>query len=108
MRATNSGKPRAEASFVSKLLATLDTRRPVLDRIVLRHFGLSLQTNKKDRLAHAVQTYADLEAKMHAALKKPKWRSIRARFNDHFAPHAVDDRITDIKALDLLIWGAGR
>lgn len=105
--ATGKDKLRAEASFVSKMLATLDPDRPVFDSVVLASLELDPRTHRADKLTHAETVYNQLEARMSERLRSPAWPAMRTKFNEHFADRDVVARVTDMKALDLIIWGAG-
>ena len=51
-----------EASFTSKMLATLDTSRPIWDQYVLKRLNMKLGGNsKQETLRNAVSLYADIE-----------------------------------------------
>jgi hypothetical protein len=91
---------RIEASFSSKVVATLDPSRPVLDSIVRGHFGLHLPYHYQcDRLAKTVSVYQNLEQVMSHALKTKKW-IVRA-FDGAFPKHR---NITPMKKLDFVLW----
>ena len=49
---------RIEASFTSKLLASIDTSRPIWDRYVLKNLGIKLEGNTPyERIEHACKIY---------------------------------------------------
>jgi hypothetical protein len=52
---------RVEASFASKLVATLTPDKPVIDRYVLENFGLRLPYSySRDRIRETVEVYRQL------------------------------------------------
>ena len=100
---TKDKKLRAEASFTSKVLATLDPDLPVIDKSLLDHFGLRIHRHKKDRMVEAARVYDELHINMRNHIQSRWWSEARRRFNERFPSEAA--RITDMKALDFLIWG---
>jgi hypothetical protein len=91
---------RVESSFSSKIIATLDPSRPVLDSIVRGRFRLHLPYYYEcDRLAKTVSVYQNLEQFMSYALKTEKW-IVRA-FDEAFPKHR---NITPMKKLDFVLW----
>jgi hypothetical protein len=92
---------RLEASFASKLVATLHPDRPVIDRLVLDHFGLSLPYQyETDRELKAVRVYEILVRKYMDFMSHPNARAICERFEARY-PWAD---ITDLKKVDLVLW----
>ena len=92
---------RYEASFASKLVATLDTSKPVIDSTVLRNLGERLPYHgAKDRVARIKAIYADLCFVMTAFLPTETGRYLTAEFQ---RSHPKAD-ITEIKMLDLVLW----
>jgi hypothetical protein len=92
---------RLEASFASKLVATLHPDRPVIDRFVLEHFCLRLPGHyETDREAKAVSVYKALISKYETFLSLPVARIICEKFTATY-PWAG---ITDLKKVDLVLW----
>jgi hypothetical protein len=90
-----------EASFASKLVATLNPDKPVIDKFVLTNFGLSLPSQyENDREAKAVKIYDELCAAYDELLQKPIMNTIRIKFAEQF-PWATT---TDLKKVDLILW----
>jgi hypothetical protein len=90
---------RYEASFASKLVATLHPEKPVIDQHVLRNFGLRLPSGKH-REHRCVACYEQLCEKYAALLKSAEGAMALEKFNILF-PSA---KITDLKKLDLVLW----
>jgi len=88
-----------EAAFASKLVATLHPEKPVIDRHVLRNFGLRLPSGN-NREHRCVACYERLRENYAALLKSAEGAMICKRFNSLF-PGA---NITDLKKLDLVLW----
>jgi hypothetical protein len=92
---------RLEASFASKLVATLYPDRPVIDKFVLEHFALSLPRHyETGRELKAVRVYEILVKKYMEFMSKSIARAICVRF---VAKYPWAD-ITDLKKVDLVLW----
>jgi hypothetical protein len=92
---------RVEASFASKLLATVDPQQPVLDKIVLSNIGCSLPySGKKNRLETIVLLHRKIAECYRAYLKTPDGKYLVANFKKCY-PKA---NITEVKMLDLVLW----
>lgn len=92
---------RCEASFASKLVATLDPTLPVIDAFVLQNVGMRLPpATKADRVAATVDIHHRLTETLGACLTTPSGRYLVRAFDRAF-PQAG---ITDMKKLDLVLW----
>jgi hypothetical protein len=92
---------RYEASFASKLLATLNPDMPVIDSIALRNLQLRLPpARSKDRVSRIHQLHAELLACFTAYLATEDGKHLVTRFREMYA--AID--ISEIKMLDLVLW----
>ncbi|MGN8249408.1 hypothetical protein [Pseudomonas sp. SMV7] len=92
---------RYEASFASKLLATLDTSQPVIDSVVLKNLGCKLPTaTSTQRLQGIVALHSDLKQNVQNFLSLAEGRALVAQFKASFPRHAVSDE----KAVDLVLW----
>jgi len=92
---------RLEASFTSKLVATVYPERPVIDKFVLEYFGLSLpHQHETNRELKAVMVYDALTSKYMAFMSELIASAICARFSAKY-PWAD---ITDLKKVDLVLW----
>jgi hypothetical protein len=93
-----------EASFASKLVATLDPSKPVIDSVVLSHFGLRLpHLHAIERQAKIVGIYRSLSA-AHAELAAS---SVRCMIRDLFDERYPNTNLTPLKKLDLVLWQIG-
>lgn len=99
------GTNRVEASFASKMLATLDPHRPVIDSVVLRHTGLKLRYwgSVDRRIRLACEAYFDLNERLNSFLNSSAGTSLISAFRNHSAEFSTAP-ITDMKILDLLLW----
>ena len=92
---------RIEASFASKLIATLYPECPVIDKFVLKYFDLSLPHQyERDREKKTVWLYAKLNKKYSDFMSNATARTICENFSKKF-PWAD---ITDLKKVDLVLW----
>lgn len=92
---------RCEASFASKLLATLDPRMPVIDSIVLRNLQLRLPAaHSKNRVSRIHQLHSRLESCFIDYLTTENGKYLVKRFRETYDGTAV----CEIKMLDLVLW----
>ena len=92
---------RHEASFASKLIATINPDTPVIDSIVLKNVGLKLPYyGAKNRLRKIVEIHSNLKTYFRDFSKKENGKYLIKRFQKTY-PRA---NITDIKMIDLVLW----
>jgi hypothetical protein len=91
---------RLEASFSSKLIATLNPNMPVLDSVVLKNLGLKLPVSPKNKFQSVVNVYSQLENQLNELLTSSSGQKAISMFRLKF-PNA---QVTDIKILDLILW----
>lgn len=90
-----------EASFSSKLLATINPDMPILDSHVLKNMDLKITgSTPTQKLESAKEVYIELIEKEKNMLKK---ESVR-RFIKEFRTYIPEYELTDIKILDYLLW----
>jgi hypothetical protein len=90
-----------EASFSSKLVATLDPSKPVIDKFVLKYFGIRLpRRHTKDRESKTIELYRDLCDKYSALTQCPTGKLIREAFDRRYP----DLQISELKKLDFVLW----
>lgn len=90
-----------EASFASKLVATVDPSQPVIDSVVLRNVGIRLPppgaADRGDRIEAA---HAALAAAYAEFLPTAAGRWLVGRFRARFS----NADVTETKMLDLVLW----
>jgi hypothetical protein len=92
---------RYEASYASKLLATIDPTMPVIDSIVLHNLNLRLPPSAStQRVAHIGALHSRLVVSFNEFLRTGLGRHLVQRFHSEY-PGA---KITEIKMLDLVLW----
>jgi hypothetical protein len=99
--ALHSATGRYEASFASKLLATIDPDMPVIDSIVLQNLSVRLPAYGSDgRRSRIVDLHGRLLSSLTVFLKTDVGRYLVKRFRATY-PEAD---VTEIKMLDLVLW----
>lgn len=92
---------RMEASFSSKLLATVNPHRPPLDRIVLGHLGLTMPKGKQQHQAeYFIELYEQVNELMGSLIKQDAFQEIKSSFK-HTYPQF---EFSDMKILDIYLW----
>ena len=92
---------RCEASFASKLIATITPHAPVIDSVVLRNLGLRLPyANSSDRMARICKLHQKLGMLFGEFLDAENGKYLVGEFKTMYP----DASITEIKMLDLVLW----
>jgi hypothetical protein len=104
LRALHNATGRAEASFASKLVASVDPEMPVIDAFVLKNLGLRLPRPGpvEIRLARIVDVHDRIRRIFSAYLDSDLGRHLVARFQESYP----DRHVTQVKMLDLVLWKA--
>ena len=95
---------RFEASFCSKLIATINPNLPVWDQHVLDNYGLKSPPPCKDsaqRLDLFLDVYSEIKTRSKDAIQKECFEKWRRLFDDSFPQF---EHFTKIKKLDLFLW----
>lgn len=101
LRALHATTGRVEASFASKLVATVDPDQPVIDSVVLRNLGLRLPAAAaSNRFAQLCDLHNRLGELYSAYLVSDAGRDLVALFRVAYPA----SQVTDIKILDLVLW----
>lgn len=97
-----------EASFVSKLIATIDPNKPIWDQWVLQYLKLDKEWSKFDnapiseRIEKAAGIYLKIEDEYKRFLASEEGKVCIEIF-DKFLPEYKKE-LTDVKKLDYLLW----
>lgn len=92
---------RIEASFTSKLLATINPDMPVWDSEVLKHIGSELEVAESgDRFSDADNKYRAMVS-YYKRLLSEKATEERIKEFDQIVPGCA---ITNIKKIDFILW----
>lgn len=93
---------RYEASFASKLVATIDPTKPVIDKHVLANLGLRLPgyAHRETRRDRIVEFYEQLNNSMRQILDS----ELGGFITNQFTKMHGDLSFTEIKMLDFVLW----
>ena len=93
---------RVEASFSSKMLATIDASMPILDSHVLHYFGLKIEGRRpEEKMKQAVAVYNQIEGLYREYLKTDEAEKAIEGFNRMLPNYSW---INATKKIDYLIW----
>lgn len=96
---------RVEASFSSKILATINPNMPVWDNNIFSNLSIKKPIgNFKDKIVQSVSIYNELCNYYKEFLNTNNAKQIIKLFDDIFPQY---NSITDIKKIDLAIWSLG-
>ena len=91
-----------EASYTSKLIATIDSSKPIWDQYVLRNLGLELTGRTKDeKMQNAITLYEKIEKWYDHYLSTNEARENIDLFDRILPDYAW---ISDVKKIDCLLW----
>ena len=98
-----AGRVRVEASFCSKLIATINPDLPVWDKHVLANVCQTRPSDKDpmDRLNRCIDVYSCIKTWSEQAIQEECFEKWRRLFDDSFPQF---QHFTDIKKLDLFLW----
>lgn len=90
-----------EASFSSKLLATINQDMPIWDKYVIRNLDCKITgKTRKEKIESTIKTYDDLIKKEHELLKNKEVKDTINKIKSIFKEY----NLTDIKILDYILW----
>lgn len=94
---------RVEASFSSKLVANINTNKPIWDSVVLGNLKIDKpkQYKKSDiRIKESIESYKLLEKKYNEILSSDNAKLVIDLFDNVYK----DTGISDIKKIDFILW----
>lgn len=93
---------RVEASFASKLVATVDPNQPVIDSVVLGHAGFRLRStgSPQARMERAVEVHDALGKTMRTMLTSDDGQHLVEAFEALYP----GSEVSAMKMLDLVLW----
>lgn len=97
---------QVEASFASKLAATLDPRLPIIDRHVLSYIGRKLPPShkeSKERILTIIALHREMKREFKKFLKHKTGKYLLKRFR---AEHPLSTA-NEMKMLDFVLWQSG-
>lgn len=90
-----------EASFSSKLLATINPKMPIWDQYVIKNIELNLSgKTKEEKLQNAIDLYNKMIVKCENLLKREDIQKSICKIKKFIG----EDKIEDIKILDFILW----
>jgi len=96
---------RYEASFSSKLLATINPDMPVWDSLVLEQLSLTASLySKKGRLPKTIFLYKEIVSWYANFLETQNADDIICIFDELYP----DSNLTSVKKIDFVLWGLGK
>ena len=94
-----------EASFASKMLATINSNQPILDSVVLGKLGMKITGNTSDKkMESALECYRKLEYWYKGFIVTAESKKYIELFDKQFPQYK---RISQIKKLDFILWADG-
>ena len=97
-----SATGNVEASFSSKMIATIDQDKPIWDQYVLHNLGLKLVgMTSQERVKNAITIYNQIEDWFNDYLQTDEACENITAF-DHWFPSYT--WISDVKKIDYLLW----
>lgn len=94
-------KGSVEASFSSKMYATLYPEKPIWDKYVLRNLGLVMPTTVKDRLNIAIEIYNKIEQWYADFLVTENAQECLEVFDKMLPEYSW---VSNIKKIDFYLW----
>jgi hypothetical protein len=93
---------RMEASFASKLVATVDPSQPVIDSIVFKNLGLSLPRRGEavSRIERTVNPYRRLAEEFRNYLGSEQGCYLITQFERFYSSSGI----SEVKMLDFILW----
>ena len=91
-----------EASFSSKMLATLDADKPIWDQYVLKNLGLELTGHGEEKLHNAIALYAQIEQWYQDFLCTQNAKDCISAFDKALPSYRW---ISPTKKIDCFLWG---
>jgi hypothetical protein len=101
LRALHQSTGRYEASFASKLVATLDTTQPVIDSVVLKNLGCKLAAaNTPNRMQAIESLHRDLQQNVQSFLALIEGQILVSAFKAAYPAFSISEE----KMVDLVLW----
>ena len=103
MKTNKGAKNPVEASFSSKMLATINPEKPILDSRVLENMGLTIPVYLKSdkKLERAKAVYEIIDDRYKAYSRTPESDTVVSIFNEMFPDYT---ELTKTKKIDFFLW----
>lgn len=97
---------RVEASFASKILATLNINQPIWDSRVLKYLDVELSgKTDEEKLDSAKMLYSEIEKLYNKYMRTEEAKKNIAVFDNLLPDYAW---ISNVKKIDYMMWGLGK
>ncbi len=94
-----------EASFASKMLATLNTEKPIVDRTVTEFLELERPSGElTERIAKAKENYSKIELWYKEYLATDEAKTVLSLFDSKFPEYTT---ISSVKKIDFILYWKG-
>lgn len=94
-----------EPSFSSKMLATIDTKKPIWDKYVLNNLGLKLTgKTQEEKLQNAIALYVQIESWYEDYFNTKNAKACIKKFDQWLPAYTW---MSDTKKIDCLLWVNG-
>jgi hypothetical protein len=102
-----NGDNSMQFSFATKLLHTIDNRKPIYDtEIGSLTYSKPKRSDKNTEIQAYIELYNNLERLDAELLKNDKIQSVISKFRIKF--RVDNEKISDIKSLDFILWSLGK
>lgn len=96
---------KVESSFASKMLATIDQDKPIIDKNILNYFKLKIDgSTKEERIDKAIKVYDTIEKEYKKLLRNDEINSTI----DKLKKLIDKNDISETKILDYILWCKGK
>lgn len=90
-----------EISFSSKLIAVINPKRPIWDKIVaVDHFGMILPTKVENRKEQLIKAYHEYCSRYYEYISSSEGRTLIRLFNERYPSTGF----SDAKKIDFILW----
>lgn len=94
-----------ESSFASKMLATINPEKPILDKNILNYFGFKIEgLNREKRIKCAIDVYDKIEKEYKKMLKDNTVKNTIMELKKLLGQY----ELSDTKVLDYILWCKGK
>ena len=90
-----------EASFSSKMIATLNDGMPIWDQYILENLGLKLNGHKQEKLMNAIAMYKDICDWYTSYLQTENAKECISKFDESLPKFSW---LSEVKKIDCFLW----
>ena len=89
-----------EASFSSKMLATINHDMPIWDKFIVKKYEIKVSGKKEERVKDTIKKYYDILEKEKEELENEEMKEAIKEFKKDFGEY----NLSKIKILDYILW----